>query len=127
MLAGTASHHRFVRAAALTGAAFLALTAASAERQFVPGLREAAGVVPVVQKGPNRWRGRARASEDRPGGGTKAVRRLVRIITRWLYCPPHFPLSLALTGRPFGVDAGSGCERRARWASLGGHGRNGAG
>src|SRR5690348_10287189 len=74
MLAGTASHHSVVRAAALMGAVLLSLSFASAERHFLPGLKDATrGVVPVVRTGPNRWRGRAKVGAGQAAGGPGVV------------------------------------------------------
>lgn len=115
------------RGTALMAAFFLLFFSASGARVAIPGLREASrGVAPMrTTRSPLR-RARVAATAARPSGRAGAV-AFVRWLVRWTYRFPHLAPLPALRGRPHGADAGSGAPRRRRWASLGGHGRNGPG
>jgi len=130
MLAGTASHRHLVRVAAFTGALLLATFAASGARVAIPGLREATrglAAAGATARLPVRWRGRFKAAAGSSSGTSRVARVLRALSTRWVYAFPTLPSLPFRPGRPHGAWAGSGVLRRNRWASLGGHGRNGPG
>jgi hypothetical protein len=127
MLHSAASCRALVRSAALLGAIFLAGFCASGARVVIPGLSgDMRGVAPLAPhvRGPNRWRGRARANASRPSGSPNVAVTHLRRVVRWVYGFPTLPAVPALVARAPGVGAK---VRRLLFKARGGHGRNGPG
>jgi hypothetical protein len=85
----------------------------------------------VVRVAPHNARQVPRADEA-PGADSAGGPPVVSVVARAYTAPPQvFPRpasSQAPASRPHGADAlGTSVSKRRRWATLGGHGRNGAG